>query len=108
MLGKVRYSNLLMVPHTHFVPPDDPNNQHTGEGIKNHERGVDGPFLLDKPSVHNRKARDGLQADQAGRCQLPGIITRNVPRGEPKRVGRHRLRLERVVTVELVSVEQMQ
>lgn len=74
-----------MFAKSDLIGPDDPAEEHGGEGVEGHEGAVDGPFGLDDAGVEDHQAGDGLQADEGGGGELPGMIAFV----EPIRVGRH-------------------
>ena len=74
-----------MFSERNFVGPDDPANEDSRKGVECHEGRVDGPFALDNAGIKDHKSRYTLQADEGGRCQLPGVVAGV----EPWWIGRH-------------------
>src|SRR5205814_6614158 len=58
-----------------LVRPQDPADEHGGEGVEGHECAVDGPFFLHYTGVENHEARNRLEGHEGGGGELPCIVT---------------------------------
>ena len=63
-----------MISKCDFVAPDDPADEHGGEGIETHESGIDGPFALHNTGVQDHESWHRLQPDEGSSSHLPGIV----------------------------------